>query len=48
VLLGLYLPFIAADGVARDVQRRTHELLMASAVPSRAYIWGRFLSSLLL
>jgi ABC-type Na+ efflux pump permease subunit len=48
VLLGLYLPFIAADGVARDLQRRTHELLMASAVPSRTYVWGRFLSSLLL
>jgi ABC-type Na+ efflux pump permease subunit len=48
VLLGLYLPFIAADGVARDVHRRTHELLMASAVPSRTYVWGRFLSSLLL
>jgi hypothetical protein len=48
VLLGLYMPFLAADGVARDLTRRTHELLMTTAIPSRAYVWGRYLSTLLL
>lgn len=48
MLLGLYLPFLAADGVARDLKRRAHELLMATAIPSRAYVWGRYLSILLL
>jgi len=48
VLLGLYLPFLAADGVARDLKRRAHELLMTTAISSRAYVWGRYLSALLL
>jgi ABC-type transport system involved in multi-copper enzyme maturation permease subunit len=47
VLPGLLLPFVNADGVTRDVQRRTHELLMTTALPSWAYIWGRYLTGLL-
>jgi ABC-type transport system involved in multi-copper enzyme maturation permease subunit len=46
--LGLYLPFVATDGVARDLKRRTHELVMTTAIPSWAYVWGRYLSALLL
>lgn len=48
MLLGLYIPFLAADSVARDLKRRAHELLMTTAIPSRAYVWGRYLSALLL
>jgi ABC-type transport system involved in multi-copper enzyme maturation permease subunit len=48
LLLGLLLPFVTADGVTRDLQRRTHELLMTTALPSRAYVWGRYLMGLLM
>jgi ABC-type transport system involved in multi-copper enzyme maturation permease subunit len=48
IFLGAFLPFLTVDGVARDLRRRTHELLMTTAIPSRAYVWGRFLSTLLL
>jgi ABC-type transport system involved in multi-copper enzyme maturation permease subunit len=48
VLLVLLLPFVAADGVTRDLTRRTHELLMTTAVPSWAYVWGRYLIGLLM
>ncbi len=47
-LLVLLLPFIAADGVARDLQRRTYELIMTTALPIRAYVWGRYLVALLI
>ena len=47
LLPGLLLPFVNADGVTRDLQRRTHELLMTTALPSRAYVWGRYLMGLL-
>lgn len=47
-LLAAILPFISADGVARDVKRGTHELLMTTALPTWAYIWGRYLMALLL
>ena len=46
LLLGLLLPFVTADGVTRDLHRRTHELLMTTALPSWAYVWGRYLVSL--
>src|SRR5260370_33815160 len=46
LLLGLLLPFVTADGVTRDLQRRTHELLMTTALPRWAYVWGRYLVSL--
>ena len=48
VVLVLLLPFVTADGVTRDLHRRTHELLMTTALPSWAYVWGRYLSGLLL
>jgi hypothetical protein len=48
MLLGMLLPFVNADGVRRDLHRRTHELLMATALPTWAYVWGRYLIGLLL
>ncbi len=47
-LLVLLLPFVNADGVTRDLSRRTHELLMTTVLPSWAYVWGRFLVGLLM
>ena len=47
VLLVILLPFVTADSVTRDLQRRTHELLMTTALPTRAYVWGRYLMGLL-
>jgi len=47
VVLALLLPFVTADGVTRDLNRRTHELLMTTALPSWAYVWGRYLAGLL-
>ena len=46
-LLALILPFVNADGTARDLKQRTHELLMGTPLPSWAYIWGRYLTCLL-
>jgi ABC-type transport system involved in multi-copper enzyme maturation permease subunit len=48
LLFGLLLPFVSGDGVARDLSRRTHELLMATTLPTWAYVWGRYLVGLLL
>jgi ABC-type transport system involved in multi-copper enzyme maturation permease subunit len=48
MLLCMLLPFVNADGVTRDLTRRTHELLMTTAVPNWAYVWGRYLVSLLM
>jgi ABC-type transport system involved in multi-copper enzyme maturation permease subunit len=48
MLLGMLLPFVTADGVTRDLSRRTHELLMATALPTWAYVWGRYLIGLLM
>lgn len=48
LLLALLLPFISAEGVARDWKRRTHELLMTTTLPNWAYVWGRYLIVLLL
>jgi len=47
-LLALLLPFVTADGVTRDLSRRTHELLMTTALPTWAYVWGRYLISVLM
>lgn len=44
----LFLPFVTADGVSLDLKRRTHELLMTTAVPTRAYVWGRYLASMII
>jgi ABC-type transport system involved in multi-copper enzyme maturation permease subunit len=48
VVLVLLLPFLTADGVTRDVHRRTHELLMTTALPTWAYVWGRYLAGLVI
>ena len=48
LLLGLLLPFVNADGVSRDLSRRTHELLMTTPLPNWAYVWGRYLVGLLM
>jgi ABC-type transport system involved in multi-copper enzyme maturation permease subunit len=48
LLLGMLLPFVNADGVRRDLSRRTHELLMTTALPTWAYVWGRYLIGLLI
>jgi ABC-type transport system involved in multi-copper enzyme maturation permease subunit len=48
VLLVLLLPFVTADGVTRDFSRRTHELLLTTALPTWAYVWGRYLVDLLM
>jgi hypothetical protein len=45
---GLFVPFAATEGVARDLARRTHELLMTTPVPTWAFVLGRYLSSILL
>lgn len=43
---GLLVPFLGADGVARDHRQRTYELVMATAVPAWAFVAGRFLAVL--
>lgn len=48
LFFGLFLPFATADGAARDLRRRTHELLMTTSVPTWAYVWGRYLATALL
>ena len=48
IVLALLLPFVTADGVTRDVNRRTHELLMTTALPTWAYVWGRYLAGLVM
>ena len=48
VVLALFVPFLCADGVAMDIKRRTHELVMGSALPSWAYLWGRYLIGVLM
>jgi ABC-type transport system involved in multi-copper enzyme maturation permease subunit len=48
IVLVLLLLFVTADGVTRDVHRRTHELLMTTALPTWAYVWGRYLAGLVM
>jgi hypothetical protein len=43
---GMFLPFLAAGGVARDLKQRTHEIVMSTPVPTRSYVWGRYLAVL--
>jgi len=43
---GLLVPFLAADGVAREHRQRTHELVMTTAAPGWALVAGRFLAVL--
>jgi ABC-type transport system involved in multi-copper enzyme maturation permease subunit len=44
--LVLLLPFLMTDGVTRDLQRRTYELVVTTALPAWAYVWGRYLAGL--
>jgi ABC-type transport system involved in multi-copper enzyme maturation permease subunit len=44
---GSLVPFVTADGVSLDVKRRTHEILMTTALPSWAFVWGRYLAGML-
>jgi ABC-type transport system involved in multi-copper enzyme maturation permease subunit len=48
LLLGMFLPFINADSVTRDRSQRTHELILATVLPTWAYVWGRYLVGLLI
>jgi ABC-type transport system involved in multi-copper enzyme maturation permease subunit len=48
VVLVLFLPFVTVDGVTRDLHRRTHELLLTTALPTWAYVWGRYLIGLVM
>ncbi len=48
MVLALLLPFVTADGVTRDLNRRTHELLMTTSLPTWAYVWGRYLAGLVI
>jgi ABC-type transport system involved in multi-copper enzyme maturation permease subunit len=48
MLMVVLLPFVTADGVARDLQRRTNELVLSTVVPGWAYVWGRYLIGLLM
>jgi hypothetical protein len=46
LVFGVVLPFLVTDRVAHDYQERMHELLMATAVPTRIYVLGRYLAAL--
>lgn len=48
LVFGLCLPFVAGSLVARDVSQRTHETLMTTAIPTWAYVVGRYLAGLAL
>ncbi len=47
LIFGLMLPFLATDMVAHDYGERMHELVMTSAIPTWAYVLGRYLAALL-
>jgi len=46
LFFGMLVPFVVADGVARDQRQRVHELLMATPISNGAYVVGRFVASL--
>lgn len=46
IFIALCVPFVMTDGAAHDLQARTHEMLMATALPTGPYVWGRFLARL--
>jgi hypothetical protein len=48
LIMGIILPFLAADHVAHDYHERIHELLMSTAVPTRLYVLGRYLATLVI
>ena len=44
--LAVTTPFLVADLVTRDRKLRVHELVMTTAIPTWAYVWGRYLAGL--
>ena len=46
LVFAFMLPFVVTEGVARDYKKRVHEMLMATPLPTSAYVWGRFLAVL--
>lgn len=46
LFFGVLVPFVVADGVARDHRQRVHELLMAAPISTSSYVLGRFIASL--
>jgi len=46
LVFAFILPFVVTEGVARDYKNRSHEMLMATPLPTSAYVWGRFLAVL--
>ncbi len=44
LVFAFMLPFVVTEGAARDYRQRIHEVLMATALPTPAYVWGRFLA----
>jgi ABC-type transport system involved in multi-copper enzyme maturation permease subunit len=46
LFFGVLVPFVVADGVARDHRQRIHELLMAAPISNASYVLGRFVASL--
>lgn len=47
-MLTLLIPFMLPRLVTQDYRLRTHELIMATPVSTSAYIWGRYLSLLII
>jgi ABC-type transport system involved in multi-copper enzyme maturation permease subunit len=45
LFFGMFLPFVVTEAVARDAKQRTHELLMATPIPTWAFVWGRFVAT---
>jgi ABC-type transport system involved in multi-copper enzyme maturation permease subunit len=48
LLFGMLLPFLTVDGIALDLKRRTSDLVMSSAIPTWAYVWGRYIAVMLM
>jgi len=48
LVFAFMLPFVVTEGVAGDYRQRIHEVLMATSLPTPAYVWGRFLAALTL
>ena len=46
LFFGMLIPFLSAGAVSHDYHDRTHEILMATPMPSIPYVLGRFLAAL--
>ena len=47
LIFGVMLPFLVTDMIAHDYQQRMHELLMSTSIPTRVYVFGRYLAAVL-